>query len=91
MQFRLNEGFASWVEYLGYNYTHPEWRDVNRNLYLIFLYIIYLRYLPKKLSYNDKTLDCNITPYNTVLRCKAYKNNKINKNSNIASYHLFIC
>lgn len=24
----LNEGFASWVEYLGYNYTHPEWRDL---------------------------------------------------------------
>ncbi|CAF0815629.1 unnamed protein product [Brachionus calyciflorus] len=25
----LNEGFASWVEYLGYNYTHPEWRDLD--------------------------------------------------------------
>ena len=24
----LNEGFASWVEFLGYNHTHPEWRDV---------------------------------------------------------------
>ena len=27
--YRLNEGFASWVEYLGYNKTHPEWRDVS--------------------------------------------------------------
>ena len=26
---RLNEGFASWVEYLGYNKTHPEWRDLD--------------------------------------------------------------
>lgn len=25
----LNEGFASWVEYLGYNKTHPEWRDLD--------------------------------------------------------------
>lgn len=25
---RLNEGFASWVQYLGYDKTHPEWRDV---------------------------------------------------------------
>ncbi|CAF0920546.1 unnamed protein product [Brachionus calyciflorus] len=25
----LNEGFASWVEYLGTNYTHPEWRDLD--------------------------------------------------------------
>jgi aminopeptidase N len=25
----LNEGFASWVEYLGINKTHPEWRDVS--------------------------------------------------------------
>ncbi|CAF0711353.1 unnamed protein product [Brachionus calyciflorus] len=25
----LNEGFASWVEYLGYNHTHPEWRDLD--------------------------------------------------------------
>ena len=24
----LNEGFASWVEYLGYNYTNPHWKDV---------------------------------------------------------------
>ncbi|CAF0998437.1 unnamed protein product, partial [Brachionus calyciflorus] len=24
----LNEGFASWVEYLGMNFTHPEWRDL---------------------------------------------------------------
>ncbi len=24
----LNEGFASWVENLGLNRTHPEWRDV---------------------------------------------------------------
>ena len=27
----LNEGFASWVEYLGFNDTHPEWEDVNFN------------------------------------------------------------
>jgi len=25
----LNEGFASWVEYLGYNYTHPEWKQLD--------------------------------------------------------------
>ena len=25
----LNEGFASWVEYLGYDYTNPDWKDVN--------------------------------------------------------------
>ncbi|CAF0929907.1 unnamed protein product, partial [Brachionus calyciflorus] len=25
----LNEGFASWVEFLGINYTHPEWRDLD--------------------------------------------------------------
>ena len=25
----MNEGFASWVEYLGLNSTNPEWRDVN--------------------------------------------------------------
>ncbi len=24
----LNEGFASWVENLGMNKTHPEWNDV---------------------------------------------------------------
>ena len=24
----LNEGFASYVEYLGYTHTHPEWRDL---------------------------------------------------------------
>lgn len=28
MYIRLNEGFASWIEYLGYNFTHPEWKDV---------------------------------------------------------------
>lgn len=32
LQLRLNEGFASWVEYLGYNHTHPEWRDVTFTL-----------------------------------------------------------
>ena len=33
---RLNEGFASWVEILGMNKTHPEWRDVKnyRNLFI---------------------------------------------------------
>jgi aminopeptidase N len=25
----LNEGFASWVEYLGLNHTHPEWRSLD--------------------------------------------------------------
>lgn len=25
---RLNEGFASWMEYLGLDHVHPEWRDV---------------------------------------------------------------
>lgn len=25
----LNEGFASWVEFLGTNYTHPEWKFVS--------------------------------------------------------------
>jgi aminopeptidase N len=24
----LNEGFASWVEYLGLDSNHPEWKDV---------------------------------------------------------------
>lgn len=26
---RLNEGFASWVENLGLNKTHPEWNNVS--------------------------------------------------------------
>ena len=26
--FRLNEGFASWMENIGSNYTHPERKDV---------------------------------------------------------------
>jgi len=25
----LNEGFASWVEYLGYNSTNPDWKDLD--------------------------------------------------------------
>jgi hypothetical protein len=25
---RLNEGFASWVQYLGLDESHPEWKDV---------------------------------------------------------------
>ena len=25
----LNEGFATWVEYLGMNFTHPEWKDLD--------------------------------------------------------------
>lgn len=25
----LNEGFASYVEYLGCNYTHPEWKQLD--------------------------------------------------------------
>lgn len=25
----LNEGFASWVEFLGLNHTNPEWQDVS--------------------------------------------------------------
>lgn len=24
----LNEGFANWIENIGMNHTHPEWRDV---------------------------------------------------------------
>ena len=28
-KYRLNEGFASFVEYLGLNNTHPEWKDVS--------------------------------------------------------------
>ena len=42
----LNEGFASWVEYLGYHYTHPEWEDVrsNKNVQALnfFYYFAYL-------------------------------------------------
>lgn len=30
----LNEGFASFVEYLGVNHTHPDWEMV-RSVYLI--------------------------------------------------------
>lgn len=32
--FRLNEGFASWFEYLGINMSHPEWHCVI-NFYLL--------------------------------------------------------
>lgn len=32
---RLNEGFASWVEYLGYDFTNPQWRDVIIEIYMI--------------------------------------------------------
>lgn len=27
----LNEGFASYVEYLGVNYSHPDWKMVSQN------------------------------------------------------------
>ena len=27
---RLNEGFASYIQYLGMNFTHPDWEDVNK-------------------------------------------------------------
>ena len=37
----LNEGFASWVENLGLNYTHPEWRDVRTINKLTLKLIIY--------------------------------------------------
>ena len=45
----LNEGFASWIEYFGYNYTNPEWRDVNQNFleytkaFCIFYFYILVR------------------------------------------------
>ena len=26
----LNEGFASWVQYLGLDSVHPEWKDVSK-------------------------------------------------------------
>lgn len=29
---RLNEGFATWTEYLGANFSNPSWKDV----YFIF-------------------------------------------------------
>jgi aminopeptidase N len=28
----LNEGFATWMEYIGTNYTHPEWREMDQLL-----------------------------------------------------------
>jgi aminopeptidase N len=28
----LNEGFATWMEYIGTNYTHPEWREIDQLL-----------------------------------------------------------
>ena len=37
----LNEGFASWVEYLGYNKTHPEWEDVKTEFFLLKGFLSY--------------------------------------------------
>lgn len=34
----LNEGFASWAEYLGMNFTHPEWKDVTIIFFLMLAF-----------------------------------------------------
>lgn len=59
----LNEGFASWVENLGLNRTHPEWRDVKQIELIMFYRLIAfnstLSYLVGLLLYFEDFSDGN--------------------------------
>jgi len=46
--FYLTQRFASWVEYLGLNYTHPEWKDLDNFFIDTSLTMVKDRYKARK-------------------------------------------
>ena len=51
----LNEGFASYVEYLGVDYVHPDWQKVSYTSFLRGLIMVWWRFyrLPPKEVFFD--------------------------------------